>query len=157
MEIGAADAYMSDTDLDLARTGRNDGRFDETKLALGLKFGDFHDSFLNRLSKAVRASPGVRTSCRWGGEGPGPKDEAGGAPSRMTVTFGVKSSHSFALSLYGIRAGIGFTHWKRVEGSKWEHCLQQCNSVLHFGQLPLKSVPCGSTVEQLKQRDAVTV
>ena len=25
-----------------------------------------------------------------------------------------------------------------MEGSKWEHCLQQCSSALHFGQFPVK-------------------
>jgi hypothetical protein len=47
-------------------------------------------------------------------------------------------------------------HWKRVEGSKWEHCLQQCSWAPHFGHAPVKSVPGGSVVEQLKQREAVT-
>jgi len=113
------------------------------------------DYFLKRLSKAARASLGVRTAA-------GETDGAGAlgppdwTPSRMTVTRGLNSSHSLALSLYGIRAGIGFTHWNRVDGSKCEHCLQQCNSVLHFGQFPRKSVPAGSTVAQLKHLEAVT-
>jgi hypothetical protein len=55
-----------------------------------------------------------------------------------------------------MRAGMGLRHWKRVEGSKCEHCLQQCNSVLHFGQLLLKSAPGGKVVAQLKQRAAAT-
>jgi len=53
------------------------------------------------------------------------------------------------LSLIGIRTGIGFKHWNRVAGSKCVHCLQQCNSALHLGQLPLKLVSGGRVVEQL--------
>ena len=48
-----------------------------------------------------------------------------------------------------ILAGIGFRHWKRVEGSNCEHCLQQCSSALHLGHVPLKSTSLGSGVEQL--------
>jgi hypothetical protein len=44
---------------------------------------------------------------------------------------------------------MGFRHWKRVDDSKWAHCLQQCNGVPHFGQGPLNEVPGGSVVEQL--------
>jgi hypothetical protein len=44
---------------------------------------------------------------------------------------------------------MGFKHWKRVDGSKWEHCLQQCKGALHFKQLPLKSIPLGNWVVQL--------
>jgi hypothetical protein len=40
-------------------------------------------------------------------------------------------------------------HWNRVEGSKWEHCLQQCSGVPHLGQGPENMVPGGSVVEQL--------
>jgi len=43
-----------------------------------------------------------------------------------------------------------------VDGSKCEHCLQQWRSTLHFGQVPVKSVPGGRVVEQLKQRAAAT-
>jgi len=77
-------------------------------------------------------------------------------PSRATVTRGVKSEHSLFLSLTAMRTGMGFMHWKRVEGSKCEHCLQQWRSALHLGQLPEKSVPGGKVVAQLKQRDAAT-
>jgi hypothetical protein len=48
-----------------------------------------------------------------------------------------------------MRTGIGFKHWKRVEGSKCEHCLQQCSAALHFGHAPVKSVLSASAVEQL--------
>src|ERR1019366_7791627 len=43
-----------------------------------------------------------------------------------------------------------------MEGSKCEHCLQQCSSALHFGQLPARSVSGGRVVAQLKHRDAAT-
>ena len=101
---------------------------------------------MNNASNAVRASLELRGP--WpllAGEGGG----AEGDESRATVTRGAKSVQSFALSFIGILTGIGFRHWKRVEGSKCEHCLQQCNGVLHFGQVPLKSTPGGSAVEQL--------
>jgi hypothetical protein len=86
--------------------------------------------FLKRRSKAVRAS-----SAFLGAGGPdaavlfaGAYDPFDVTPSRATVTRGENNWHSFALSLTAIRAGIGFWHWKRVEGSKCVHCLQQCNS-----------------------------
>lgn len=91
---------------------------------------------------------------------PGGGVRAGGGalavPSRATVTRGVNRAQTLALSFMAIRTGIGFRHWNRVEGSKCEHCLQQCSSALHLGQLPAKSVPVGSAVEQLKQRAAAT-
>ena len=84
-------------------------------------------NFLKSLSKALRASSALR-----GAAGPalalaggGGAAEAPAVPSRATVTRGAKKVHSLALSFTGIRTGIGFRHWKRVEGSKWEHCLQQ--------------------------------
>jgi len=51
---------------------------------------------------------------------------------------------------------MGFKHWKRVEGSKFAHCLQQCNAAPHLGHLPFQSTPGGNAVEQLKQRAATT-
>jgi hypothetical protein len=56
----------------------------------------------------------------------------------------------------GIRAGIGFRHWNRVEGSKCAHCLQQCSGDPHLGQFPFQSRSEGSVVEQLKHRAATT-
>src|SRR5262249_41414857 len=70
-------------------------------------------------------------------------------PSRATVTLGVNNEQSFILSLAAILTGIGLRHWNRVDGSKCEHCLQQWSAELHLGQLPLKSTPGGSAVEQL--------
>jgi hypothetical protein len=69
--------------------------------------------FLNRLSKAARASSGVRgASVETTGE------EAALEVSRATVTRGLNHSHSFALSFDGMRSRIGFRHWNRAEGSK---------------------------------------
>lgn len=79
-----------------------------------------------------------------------------GAASRATVTLGENNSHSLAWSLIGMRAGIGFRHWNRVDGSKCAHCLQQCSAEAHLGQLPFQSRSEGSVVEQLKHRAATT-
>src|ERR1019366_25369 len=121
----------------------------------GRRLQDDGYSFLKSLSKALRASSELR------GAG-GPTFTGGGAgwlpavPSRATVTRGVNRLHAFILSFTGIRAGMGFRHWKRIDGSKCEHCLQQCSSAPHFGQLPLNSVSAGSAVEQLKHLAAAT-
>ena len=69
--------------------------------------------------------------------------------SRATVKRGENNVHSFAWSLSARRTGIGFRHWKRVDDSKFTHCLQQCNAAPHFGQLPVKSVPGCNVVAQL--------
>ena len=55
-----------------------------------------------------------------------------------------------------MRAGIGFTHWNRVDGSKLVHCLQQCSAAPHLGQLPFQSISPESCVEQLKHLAAAT-
>jgi hypothetical protein len=65
------------------------------------------------------------------------------------VTRGANKGQSLALSFTAILMGIGFRHWNRVLGSKFVHCLQQCNSALHLGQVPVKSMPGGSVVAQL--------
>jgi hypothetical protein len=65
------------------------------------------------------------------------------------VIRGENSVHSFCLSFAAIRSGTGFVHWNRVDGSKWEHCLQQCSGAEHLGHGPLNCVPGGSVVEQL--------
>ena len=84
-------------------------------------------NFLKSLSKALLASSALR-----GAGGPallfaegGGAEDAPAVPSRATVTRGAKKVHSLALSFTGIRTGMGLRHWNRVEGSKWEHCLQQ--------------------------------
>jgi hypothetical protein len=99
--------------------------------------------FLKRLSKAARASEEFLGA---GLEAVGLVDEVA---SRATVTRASNQLHSLAWSFSGKRAGIGFRHWNRVEGSKWAHCLQQCKAALHFGQTLLKSVPFGRVVAQL--------
>jgi hypothetical protein len=89
--------------------------------------------FLNSALKALRASVELRGVWSFTGAGGGAEGDA----SRATVTRGSNNVHSLALSFSGMRTGIGFRHWKRVEGSKWEHCLQQCRAAPHFGQFPL--------------------
>lgn len=106
--------------------------------------------FLNRLSKAARASAGVRGELTTG-------PFAVVVASRATVTRGENNSHWLASSFGKIRAGIGFRHWNRVEGSKCAHCLQQCNAEPHLGQFARKSAPVGNVVAQFQHRDAVTV
>ena len=72
-----------------------------------------YSGFLNSASKALRASLEFRGA--WplaGGAG------AAGDASRATVTRGSNSVQSLALSFTAILIGIGFKHWKRVEGSK---------------------------------------
>jgi hypothetical protein len=71
-------------------------------------------SFLNSLSKALRASSGLRGAGAAPAGGPG---GAGGAaeaplvvPSRATVTRGVNSAQSFRLSFIAIRTGMGLRH-----------------------------------------------
>src|ERR1039457_3280141 len=111
-------------------------------------------SFLKSLSKAWRASSELR-----GAGGPTSIGTAAGTllvPSRATVTRGINELHSLALSFMAMRTGMGLRHWKRMDGSKWEHCLQQCNSALHLGQLPRKSTSGGRVVAQLKHRAAAT-
>jgi hypothetical protein len=100
--------------------------------------------FLNRLSNATRASLGLRGAGAFCGSG-----TLALAASRATVTRGLNHVHSFGWSFPAIRAGIGFRHWNRVDGSKWAHCLQQCSETPHFGHKPLKSVPFGSAMAQL--------
>jgi hypothetical protein len=61
----------------------------------------------------------------------------------------LKSSQVLAPSFGEMRTGTGFRHWKRVDGSKYAHCLQQWSAALHFGHCPAKSVPAGNVAEQL--------
>ena len=66
-------------------------------------------SFLNNLSKALRASSGFRGA----GGPPCPKGwepEPFEVPSRATVTRGVNRLHSLAPSFTAMRTGIGFEH-----------------------------------------------
>ena len=112
--------------------------------------------FLNKLSNAARASSALRGA----GTVPFPGDcdiIPEGAESRATVTRGENNSHVFAWSFNAIRAGIGFRHWKRVDESKFTHCLQQCSATPHLGHLPVKSVSGAKATAQLKHRAAATV
>ena len=70
--------------------------------------------FLKSASKALRAALGLRGV--WPLEGVGAGAE--GDESLATVTRSSNSVHSLALSFTGILTGMGFKHWKRVEGSK---------------------------------------
>jgi len=75
-----------------------------------------YSDFLNRLSKAARASLALRGSTICGtGAATGCGAET---PSRATVTRGLNSSHVLTVPFGEIRTGTGFRHWKRVEGSK---------------------------------------
>ncbi len=102
--------------------------------------------FLKRRSKALRASSALRGAGGppWGTEVDCEAAAGADVPSRATVTRGLNDVQSLLLSLLGIRIGIGFRHWKRVEGSKWEHCLQQCKAALHLGHAPVKSTSSAS-------------
>lgn len=114
--------------------------------------------FLNKLSNAARASfalrgAGMMLPLATGDCAAGPA----GAASRATVTRGENNSQVLAWSFTAIRVGIGFRHWKRVEESKFTHCLQQCRGAPHLGHLPVKSVSGESATEQLKHRAAAMV
>jgi len=111
--------------------------------------------FLNRLSNAARASLALRGAWLIPFSPALPAVPEGRA-SRATVTRGEKYSHVLAWSLRGMRRGIGLTHWNRVEGSKFTHCLQQCRAAWHFGHSPLKSISAASVTPQLKHLDATT-
>jgi hypothetical protein len=127
-----------------------------------IQTGDVHRArtslrayFLNRLSNAARASVALR-----GAElvpfSPTRPAVPEGSASRATVTRGEKKSHVLAWSLRGMRIGIGLTHWNRVDGSKFTHCLQQCRAAWHFGHSPLKSISAANATPQLKHLDATT-
>jgi hypothetical protein len=96
MEVRSTNTNASDTHLNLTGTRRGYLGLDLAKFVRGRQFTNAH-YFLNRLSKAARASDGVRTS---DGATAGavlvPLPEAA---SRMTVTFGLNNSQSLALSL----------------------------------------------------------
>jgi len=65
--------------------------------------------FLNNLSKALRASSGLRGT--GGPAGPAAcAPEPFEVPSRATVTRGVNRLHSLAPSFTAMRTGIGFEH-----------------------------------------------
>jgi hypothetical protein len=115
----------------------------------------FRAYFLNRLSNAARASVALRGAWLIPFSPPLPAAPEGWA-SRATVTRGEKKSQVLAWSLRGMRSGIGLTHWNRVEGSKFTHCLQQCRAAWHLGHSPLKSISAANVTPQLKHLDATT-
>src|SRR5690349_20909734 len=101
--------------------GGGRGVYQAERAAL-VQFSELHRSkrrragyFLKRLSKAARASLGLRGV---GVEAAITGPLLAGAASRATVTRGLNNWQSFVWSLRGIRTGMGFRHWKRVDGSK---------------------------------------
>lgn len=91
--------------------------------------------FLNRFSKAARASRGF--------------DEE---VSRSIVVRWAKKEHSLRASFLGIRAVIGLVHSKRLPVSKKVHCLQLCSSAPQLGHLDCRSIPSGRIAAQEAQR-----
>src|ERR1700674_1265113 len=55
-----------------------------------------------------------------------------------------------------MRLGTGCIHSKRLPGSKYAHCLQECSSKPHLGQRPVGGIP-GNTVPHCEQRDTARV
>src|SRR5713226_614582 len=68
-----------------------------------------------------------------------------------------KKIKAFLASLGEMRSGTGLVHSNCAPESKKRHCLQQCNSAWHLGQVPLGSNPGVRTAPQLEQRARVTV
>ena len=98
--------------------------------------------FLNRFSKAARASLGRRL--------------AGVEVSFSRVTRISYNVHSLRASFFAIRSFTGCMHSKRLPGSKYAHCLQECSSKPHFGHFSPLGIPC-STVPHCAQRDTARV
>jgi len=100
--------------------------------------------FLNKFSKAARASLGRKL--------------AGVDVSFSRVTRISKSAHSFRESFFAMRSLTGRMHSKRLPGSKYAHCLHECNSKPHFGHCPSPELaaPC-STVPHCAQRETTRV
>ena len=112
---------------------------------------------LEELVEGVARVVGVarRRGAGVSGGGAGAGAEAGSAIARHRDARR-KQGALVRLVLHRNAHRDGLQALEAVDGSKCEHCLQQCSSALHFGQLPVKSVPGGSVVEQLKQREAAT-
>src|SRR5271170_4983785 len=68
-----------------------------------------------------------------------------------------KNEQSLRLSLGEIRAGIGWLHSKRLDGSKCSHCLQAWRSNPHFGHWPTGSVRFCRSAPHSAQRETVRV
>ena len=59
-------------------------------------------------------------------------------------------------SFLAIRTVTGCMHSKWLPGSKYMHCLQECNSKPHLGQRPSGGIP-GSIVPHCVQRETARV
>jgi hypothetical protein len=75
--------------------------------------------FLNKLSNAARASFGRKL--------------AGVEVSFSRVTRISYNWQSFRASFFAMRSFTGCMHSNRLPGSKYVHCLHECNSNPHFG------------------------
>jgi hypothetical protein len=98
--------------------------------------------FLNKFSNACRASFGRKV--------------AGVEVSFSLVTRISNNAHSFRVSFFAIRSFTGCMHSKRLPGSKYVHCLQECSSNPHFGHRPLVGIP-GSRVPHCVHRETACV
>src|SRR5271170_809892 len=68
-----------------------------------------------------------------------------------------KNEQSLRLSLGETRAGIGWSHSKRLDGSKCSHCLQACRSKPHLGHCPTGSERFCSSAPHSAQRETLRV
>jgi hypothetical protein len=98
--------------------------------------------FLNKFSNACRASFGRRL--------------AGVDVSFSRVTRISNNLHSFRASFFAIRSGMGCIHSNRLPGSKYVHCLHECNSNPHFGHFSPEGIPC-KTVPHCVHRETARV
>jgi hypothetical protein len=98
--------------------------------------------FLNKLSNAARASFGRKL--------------AGVEVSFSRVTRISYKVQSFRASFFAIRSFTGCMHSNRLPGSKYVHCLHECNSNPHFGHCPVVVIPC-STVPHCVHREIARV
>ena len=65
--------------------------------------------------------------------------------------------HSLRTSFFAILSGTGCMHSNRREGSKYVHCLHECNSKPHFGHCPSGSESALSNVPHCEQRETECV
>jgi hypothetical protein len=64
--------------------------------------------------------------------------------------------HSFLTSFFATRTATGCMHSNRLPGSKYVHCLHECNSNAHFGHFPSAVIPC-NTVPHCEHRETSRV
>ncbi len=110
---------------------------------VGAELDQRPDHFLNRLSNAARASCGFNA--------------AGVDVSFSTITRIAYDGHSFRTSFLATRSFTGCIHSNRLDGSKYVHCLHECNSNPHLGHAPSGSLRFCSTVPHCEQRDTLRV